>query len=210
MRLLPTVALTAEQLPLLTGNQTGVMVIRGAAGSGKTTTALMRLRQLCAARLSRRTRLELVKPVRVLVLTFNRTLEGYVRALAEEQVSADERLDLNVTTHSRWAKSLVPSGFPLDPEAAERQLRSLCKKFPGDTDFLVDEVQYFLGRFAESDLDSYVTARREGRGTSPRMEEPTRLPATGRGGAPLRDCEGREGRRRLERPLGSRGEVQCR
>lgn len=51
---------------------------RRAAGSGKTTTALLRLREQIQVRLSRRERFGHDTPVRVLVLTFNRTLEGYI------------------------------------------------------------------------------------------------------------------------------------
>ena len=82
MRVLQDIRPTAEQLVILRDAATGFRLIRGAAGSGKTTAALMRLRQLCAARAERRRRLGLPDPVRVLVLTFNRTLRGYVEHLA--------------------------------------------------------------------------------------------------------------------------------
>ncbi len=48
MRILPVVKPTSEQLQLLLDTKPGVFIIKGAAGSGKTTTALMRLRHLCA------------------------------------------------------------------------------------------------------------------------------------------------------------------
>ena len=88
MRVLRNIRPTAEQLVILRDAATGFRLIRGAAGSGKTTAALMRLRQLCAARAERRRRRRLPDPVRVLVLTFNRTLRGYVEHLAAEQVEA--------------------------------------------------------------------------------------------------------------------------
>src|SRR3569832_878960 len=44
MKTLPLVRPTAEQLPLIGQNRLGVEVIRGAAGSGKTSTAILRLR----------------------------------------------------------------------------------------------------------------------------------------------------------------------
>ncbi len=180
VRVLPVVSLNKEQLPLLADNEAGVFVVRGAAGSGKTTTALMRLRQLCQSRLTRRAR-EGAKspghpqpPVRVLVLTFNRTLEGYIRALAEHQVAQAEGLDLRVTTFASWAVSLIPGGYTVDAVRADSLLQSLCGRLPGSTKFLMDEVRYVLGRFAYDDLESYLRARREGRGGSPRMEEPAR------------------------------------
>ena len=86
MRLLPSVAPTPEQLPMVKDAEPGFRIIRGAAGSGKTTTALLRLQSLVAVRLNRRRRHGYDAPVRVLVLTFNRTLEGYI---AETRPSVD-------------------------------------------------------------------------------------------------------------------------
>jgi hypothetical protein len=59
----------------------------------KTTTALLRLKRLCQVRLALRERQEDTDPVRVLVLTYNRSLAGYISALAREQVPADAGLD---------------------------------------------------------------------------------------------------------------------
>lgn len=79
MRLLSTrVAPTAEQLKVIGDVRPGFRIIRGAAGSGKTTTALLRLGEQLRVRLDRRRRYGHVAPVRALVLTFNRTLEGYI------------------------------------------------------------------------------------------------------------------------------------
>ena len=85
----------------------GFRLIRGAAGSGKTTAALLRLRQLCGSRLERRARQGTTEPVRVLVLTFNRTLRGYINQLATEHLQATEELELTVETFGRWARGLV-------------------------------------------------------------------------------------------------------
>lgn len=171
MRILPVVAPTSEQLPLLTETQSGVLIIRGAAGSGKTTTALLRLKHLCATRLSRRKRLKLSPPVRVLVLTYNRTLEGYIRELASTQVPDDEGLQLAVMTFGKFARDIVGWG---PDDAAETILRRLVSKFGMPENFLLDEVEYVLGRFEPGNLEGYVTTTREGRGKSPRMETTTR------------------------------------
>ena len=109
MRILQDIKPTAEQLVILRDAGTGFRLIRGAAGSGKTTSALMRLRQLCAARAERRRRLSMPDPVRVLVLTFNRTLRGYVEHLAAEQVEASEDIDLTVDTFSPLGLGLCES-----------------------------------------------------------------------------------------------------
>ena len=167
MRVLQDIKPTAEQLVILRDAGTGFRLIRGAAGSGKTTSALMRLRQLCAARAERRRRQRLPEPVRVLVLTFNRTLRGYVEHLAAEQVEASEDIDLAVETFSRWALGLCPS----QPTLIEQQQRIrhflVAAGFVADLEYFVGEVEYVLGRFPPDTRDEYLHAERSGRGRAP-------------------------------------------
>lgn len=174
MRLLQSVVPTAEQLTIMGASKPGPSLIKGAAGSGKTTTALLRLKQLCGQRLARRNRLELDDPVRVLVLTYNRTLAGYVRQLAAHQVAGNDGLELQVQTFGKWARSLVeidPDDV-VDRDRMETMLKPLIRALPADNGFLVDEVEYLLGRFPSGHLDTYLAKKREGRGLSPRFERP--------------------------------------
>lgn len=83
MKHLGRIKASPEQLKIISTNQFGAELIRGSAGSGKTTTALLRLTSLANMMRARKDRLDDNSPVRVLLLTFNRTLAGYVRALAE-------------------------------------------------------------------------------------------------------------------------------
>lgn len=177
MRILRSVIPTSEQLPILSDSGPGFRLIRGAAGSGKTTTALLRLKQLCRSRLARRQRLGATEPVRVLVLTYNRTLEGYIAELARSQVAHGPGLVLEVSTFSRWARSLVGTVDILDRDDVDRLLRRSLLGITGNPrliDFYVDEVEYALSRFQPGELDGYLSVRREGRGTSPRVERPLR------------------------------------
>ncbi|MCK3851183.1 hypothetical protein [Pseudomonas sp. W2Jun17] len=105
MKTLPLVKATPEQLPLISQNRFGVEVICGAAGSGKTSTALLRLRSLCYMFAERHERKDIPEPVKVLVLTFNRTLAGYISTLAEYQVEKGLNICLEIDTFSRWAIS---------------------------------------------------------------------------------------------------------
>jgi superfamily I DNA/RNA helicase len=178
MRLLPDVMPTPEQMPILADTKPGFHLVRGAAGSGKTTAALLRLRQLCASRLSRRERLEDPQPVRVLVLTYNRTLKGYVSELARQQVAGSPGLVLQVSTFGKWATDLVGTAGIIERDRTVPILRRLAaaatRAIPLADDFLLDEVEYLTSRFPPDELDRYLTAKREGRGLSPRVDRSLR------------------------------------
>lgn len=174
MQLLGEVRATDEQLQILTDTRSGTMLIHGAAGSGKTTTALLRLRQLCNTWLIRRERVGMTRNVRMLVLTFNRTLEGYVGHLAQQQIRQNDHLELAVSTFGKFSRDLVPAGRILDQDDSRSLIEDLAAGLPLPKDFAADEVSYVLGRFQPADLDLYLTARREGRGRAPRMDETLR------------------------------------
>ncbi|WP_419909421.1 UvrD-helicase domain-containing protein [Candidatus Poriferisodalis sp.] len=183
MRVLPSVTPTPEQLKVLADVKPGFRIIRGAAGSGKTTTALLRLKEQIRVRLDRRERLGHEAPVRVLVLTFNRTLEGYIAELARNSTPQDDALDLEIKTFGRWARSLVGNVDIVDGDEIVAMLRPHIDSFATKRqhEFFVDEVQYVMGRFEydpvdfdPDDLSGYLTVDREGRGKAPRVAQPTR------------------------------------
>ena len=174
MRVLQHVTPTPEQLPILTDSSPGFRLIRGAAGSGKTTAALMRLRQLCSARLMRKQRLGTTNPIRVLVLTFNRTLSGYVKHLAMDQVASSDDIALEVETFSRWAIGLCdgPRNIVNDHERLGKLL--ISAGYSRNLDYFVDEVQYIFGRWHPSNRGSYLAAERFGRGRAPAVPRSAR------------------------------------
>ena len=183
MRALPSVIPTPEQLKLIGDVKPGFRIIRGAAGSGKTTTSLLRLREQIRVRLRRRRHFEDDAPVRVLVLTFNRTLQGYITELARHETPDDEALELEVSTFGRWARSLVGNVNIAGGDRISAMLRPHLQAFATSRqqEFLVDEVQYILGRFEydpanfePESLADYLTVVREGRGAAPRVTRPTR------------------------------------
>lgn len=169
VKTLPLQAPTAEQLPIIQNTTAGVSVIRGAAGSGKTTTALLRLRQLTGFWLSRRQRMELVEPVRVLVITYNRTLRGYVFNLAEQQVGNRSNLELTVSTFAKLSKDIVGATEIVDSQLRENKLSELSGPLPQPTEFLLGEIDYAIGRFQPDRIHAYIDCERTGRGPVPRV-----------------------------------------
>ena len=170
MKSLPLVTPTPEQLVLISDPRPGVQVIKGAAGSGKTTTALLMLRQLSSFWLRRKARMGLFEDTNILVVTFNRTLRGYIQELAEQQIKSRAKLNLTVTTFGRWAKELLPPLVILEENERLNKIRQLSVNIALPFDFIVDEVDYLLGRFPKSKLTDYVNCKREGRGASPRVD----------------------------------------
>ncbi|MBD8122888.1 DEAD/DEAH box helicase [Pseudomonas lutea] len=175
MKALIDVTPTAEQLALFSRNGPGVEIIRGAAGSGKTTTALLKLRSLAAFFINRARRQDNPETVNVLVLTYNRTLRGYINELTQQQLHDEPLIHLEIQTFNFWARNLVQPGLRiLNIDDSMQTLKGLSSAMRLDPQFVAEEASYVLGRFLPEDLDDYLNARREGRGIAPRMEKPAR------------------------------------
>lgn len=173
MKKLAVVRATGEQLPLISQNRLGVEVICGAAGSGKTSTALLRLRSLLYMYLERHQRVGNTEPVKVLVLTFNRTLSGYVSALAKSQIDHGLNVQLEIATFAKW--SMEKLGPSIISEHAFRYLATLTSRIGTLTeDYANKEVDYAMGRFAPERLEDYLTVERTGRGAQPRVDRALR------------------------------------
>lgn len=159
---------SSEQLKLISANQTGAELIRGSAGSGKTTTALLRLKSLTAMMRARKDRIGDETPVRMLLLTFNRTLAGYVRALAESQIKGGSQ-EIEIGTFAKW--SMTKLGISnVSADSARACLQRLANRFDGlDPSYVVQEAEYLLGRFEPHDIERYIEAERTGRGLLSRV-----------------------------------------
>jgi hypothetical protein len=174
MRVLRRQPPTPEQVGIVRRIQRGVSLIRVAAGSGKTSTALTALRAATGATVNQM-RNEGRLPANVLVLTYNNSLRGYVAAVAEEELgdyAGDIRL--YIMTFDKWAYATLGWQGWLPITAINNELLRLAAPFPRDTTFVVDEVNYVLGRFPRASLGDYVGAQGTGRGLSPVMDRPIR------------------------------------
>nr|WP_255702103.1 3'-5' exonuclease [Salinicola sp. DM10] len=156
---------------MISQNRFGVEVICGAAGSGKTSTALLRLRSLCYFFLARNERKGIGSPVKILVLTFNRTLKGYLKSLAEEQIGDSVNVSLEIETFSKWAMSALGNPYVIDESQAKNKLLALSGRVGGvSQEYLVKEAEYLLGRFEPEKLEEYILSERTGRGAQPRVD----------------------------------------
>ena len=174
MRVLPSVAPTPEQLKIVSKTTAGIEVIRGAAGSGKTTTAILRLRGLTGLFLNRRKSSNSQKPVRTLIVTFNRTLRGYVEELAHQQAATGAQVELTVDTFGHWAFELLERPKITDDDKRRSRIKQLGATIPLKGDFLCDEVDYISGLYLPTSRNAYIDAKREGRGVAPRVDKELR------------------------------------
>jgi len=174
MRVLQSVIPTPEQLRIISKTTAGIEVIRGAAGSGKTTTAILRLRGLSGIFLNRRKSTSSKEPVRTLILTFNRTLRGYVHQLALEQAVVGQQIELEVDTFARWAYHSLGKPEIARDNIRRDKIKSLGNQIQLAPDFLCDEVEYVCGLYLPNMRQEYLTAKREGRGAAPRVDKTIR------------------------------------
>lgn len=168
MKVLRPTQPTSEQLTVINNHKPGVFVVRGAAGSGKTTTALYRLKFTVGFWQRRRRDGFIDGPVRVLVLTYNKTLRGYIEELTQEQIKGND-VELTISTFAKWATDRVPYERILREPERNGKLNDLAAPLPLSNDFVRSEVDYVLGRFMPDRLAEYVECERQGRGRSPRM-----------------------------------------
>ncbi len=174
MKVLANVTPSDEQLPIVSRNRPGIELIRGAAGSGKTTTALLRLRALRRSFLNRKQREGRTQPICILVLTYNRTLRGYIETLASQQITPTDEIHLTVSTFGKWGMTLLDEPEILSDTRRKHRINLLGRGIALPEEFLLEEVEYVMGRFMPERLDDYLLVRREGRGSSPRVERPLR------------------------------------
>lgn len=166
--------LSPEQRIILKSEPRAIEIIKGAAGSGKTVTALLKMAFVANYYLRAHGR------ARVQVLSFNRTLQSYINEIMDDpgfssRLPGNGELQLRVDTFAKWAlricgiedPAITSSKAYLESRPANRASRSLSSRF-GD-DFIADEMEYVLKRFPHDNLDAYIDATRTGRGQNPTL-----------------------------------------
>lgn len=180
MRSLSSVTLTAEQIKLLVDPQPGIRIIMGAAGSGKTTLAIGMLHMALGYLLGDKKRTGRTEPIRAVVFTFNRTLSAYIKNLTEETIAkvkakpSDINLEITTLANYAYRNFRESSEAILDKASQNVMIKNLSANIDLDPEFLINEVEYLLGRFLPENLTNYLDFERTGRGTSPRVDRKLR------------------------------------
>lgn len=165
------IPLTGEQKKVLTLPVEHPVLIKGAAGSGKTTVAIYRARHLM------QTQSDLFLPTRVGIFSYTNALVNYVRAIIGPT-------DCSINTlHSCAGSLLCHAGrraeVEIDTYKLESHLRaalSSAREKAGEgrailgkpTDFYLAEIAWIKGRRI-SDRTTYLSTARAGRGTTDRV-----------------------------------------
>jgi superfamily I DNA/RNA helicase len=167
VRALRNIRPTEQQLTVIDDASPGFWLIRGAAGSGKTTTAVKRMQFLISYHRERRETAGDLRPLRALLLTFNRTLCGYVEELARQNIEARDSHLLEIETFGGWANSRITGTILSYKEQDDLILAQRRPDLPLDDRVLLDEVRYVTGLYLPAERERYLTAERTGRGRLP-------------------------------------------
>ncbi len=183
MQFLRPIKLTPEQIGVANLPPVGDRLIKGAAGSGKTTVAIYRLINVAKTIQGDKKRTGDTSPVICRLVTYNRTLRSYVEALVNNErggLNGSPEISICISTFDKWAKETcgVDNLFFITDvrnrvsSEAVNVVMSSAKKHgldSFDTDFILAEITYILGKLPHDKLDDYLTMDRVGRGASPRI-----------------------------------------
>jgi superfamily I DNA/RNA helicase len=174
--LLKKITPTPEQRKIFFLPPNEPVLLSGKAGSGKTTTAILRAAQLVKF-YERQGLFPLVG-----FFVYNNTLKTYLNSLAKLEIAEEK---YRVSTLDLWcrnfleARGLLSFGIADDKQCTDC-LKSAIQSVGLGTrkpqllkfgnDFLIEEVNYILGRFG-LDTNKYILSRREGRGSNPIFTE---------------------------------------
>jgi len=173
----PVIELTGEQRRVLALPLSGEVKIKGVAGSGKTTIAVYRLRQLIESGD------DFFRDTKLCVFSYTKSLVAYVRSLLGD-ASSNQNV-VTSTLHSwiyqflkergYWSSWRVAKQWELEKSirdalsdlSPEYRSKSILRK---EISFYVDEVSWLKGNLIRS-LATYIDTKRVGRGSQDRVTQ---------------------------------------
>ncbi|EHK1077605.1 AAA family ATPase [Vibrio parahaemolyticus] len=178
MKTLQNITPTPEQLSLITHPKLGIRIIRGAAGSGKTTTSILMMKTAIGYVIDHFLSTGNSSQVKLRVFTFNRTLAAYVNDLVSEMAAnfenIEEMLDIEITTLGKYFYNRISSPRIIQDKIKDQFLTQSGAKVPLSSAFIIDEVDYILGRLPPDKYEEYIDIERTGRGNKPRVDKAIR------------------------------------
>lgn len=187
MKFLRPIKLTQEQMKVANLPLVGERLIKGSAGSGKTTVAIYRLMTVAKTIRDDKRRTGDTSPVICRIVTYNNTLRSYVEALVNnEKISLGNSAEIviHISTFDKWAydtcspRSLFfltdsknMSGHGAGAKATVLNSRNKHGLTSLDLEFVLAEITYVLGKYSPDQLNDYLTTDRVGRGASPRVDK---------------------------------------
>ncbi|WP_318452157.1 3'-5' exonuclease [Photobacterium leiognathi] len=161
MESLKTVNLTPEQRKLAVNTKPMNRIIRGAAGSGKTTSALFLLKIGLLHHKTMKMRTGDHSPIKAVVFTFNKTLKAYIESLSKEIAGQVTGIDIQIeVVHlAKWMMERYPyregQKLRITPHTVCIP-KPLLSKSPLSYSDTLDEIEYVLGRYKATEFSSYV------------------------------------------------------
>ncbi|WP_025822352.1 3'-5' exonuclease [Shewanella marina] len=179
MKTLQTVVPTPEQMKLMVWPRPGTKIIRGAAGSGKTTTSILMMKLSIGWLVDHFAQNNNESPIKIRVFTFNRTLAAYIEDLVNQEAiipsDVQKKLDVEVITLSKYMYRRMDYRPNIwNAKVQEEKIKELGMSISLTAQFLADEVEYLQGRLDGDDLESYIDMERTGRGGKPRVDKQLR------------------------------------
>ena len=169
--------LNPEQDELVRLDPRGHLLIRGVAGSGKTTIALYRAKYLSE------NYLDMFTANKILVLTYNRTLVAFMREQAKElglegvEISSFHQWTGNYLKQQGISVSKVLQSSNTEKVEILRKARGeVQRRFPNhpilrrNPFFFAEEIEWMKGSCI-LDLETYLSAERQGRGSRLNIED---------------------------------------
>lgn len=168
--------LTGEQKRILTLPLQNPILIKGVAGSGKTTVAIHRAKHLILSNNN------LFSSIHIGIFSYTKSLVKYVQSILGETSFSSE---ISVTTFHKWAyRFLGDNKFWLNHSTLSRKseiesiinaiLFELKRQHPAGSvllkpvEFFIEEISWLKGRLIIERQD-YIDAKRTGRGTADRV-----------------------------------------
>lgn len=181
MKTLQSVTPTPEQMKLMVLPRPGTKIVRGAAGSGKTTTSILMMKLSIGWLIDHFAQSNNDNAINIRVFTFNKTLSAYISDLVTDETvlpsNIRHKLNVQVTTLSKYMYQMLgqkPTIWNVNTQASQIMQLGISASIPLEPQFLADEVEYLLGRLNENELESYIDMERTGRGTKPRVDKQLR------------------------------------